>query len=295
MAKPRRVIPRIVAVLALIGTIIAAQYISAQSAPPQQQPPEAPPAPSQPPPQPRLQDKLDRLAEVVADYVMRDHGVQVWRQKSALQADLVITLAGRPALEGTMIYDITHGRVRLALKDETTLVHDGHQAWVSPANSPQTDARFHLLKWSFLLAAPFKLRDRGHDPFAYRTLSLAGKPFDTFEWKLSPAATGDGEEVLRVYAHARSHLLHAVAGFTLNDTDSAGKKPMYCIVYENIESIDGVKIPTKWTFWRWNLDVEGDPIGGATLSNVKFITPAPEAFTKPTDARDDAPPAKTGQ
>src|SRR5436190_1038020 len=64
------------------------------------------PAASSPATEPHLQDKRDRLAEVVARLISNQHGWTIWRSKSALQADVAIEFPGQPALEGTMIYDI---------------------------------------------------------------------------------------------------------------------------------------------------------------------------------------------
>jgi hypothetical protein len=51
-------------------------------------------------------------------------------------------------------------------------------------------------------------------------------------------------------------------------------------------------VPTRWSFWLWSEEkgIHGDPIGDATLENVRFVDPASGAFEKPADARKEGLP-----
>jgi hypothetical protein len=76
---------------------------------------------------------------------------------------------------------------------------------------------------------------------------------------------------------------------------TAGDKPEepHAIVYDDFRTTDGVTLATRWTFRDWvpGKGVSGDPLGRATLSNIKFLTPPPGFFDQPAGgAKEDVVP-----
>jgi hypothetical protein len=74
---------------------------------------------------------------------------------------------------------------------------------------------------------------------------------------------------------------------------SAEEATPHAIVYGGYQRVDGVPIPTTWTFYNWSgqRGPHGDPIGRVTLRNPRFAQPADSAFAPPTGAQQASLPA----
>jgi hypothetical protein len=62
-------------------------------------------------------------------------GVRAWRKHEALSCDITITFGGRTMLQGRLLMETGGARTRLDLADGSTIVFDGAEAWVSPAEA----------------------------------------------------------------------------------------------------------------------------------------------------------------
>jgi len=255
-------------------------------------PPASQPAASNPAaPEPQLQDKRDRLAEVVARILSNKHGWTIWRNKSALQADFAIEFPGQPAMEGTMIYDINRGRSRIDLKDGPTLVFDGQKAWVSPAGAKFAGARFNLLTWPLLLTASVRLQEPQISATDYQQKLFQGEPCDSFRIAFKKSAVAMPSEWYRVYGGQQDREIRGIS-FMTKEADggpSGSQHRQRAVSFADFQKVEGVSLPTTWKFW--NSDdlhgADGDQIGKATITNMKFIPATDDAFTKPADARED--------
>ena len=66
----------------------------------------------------------------------------------------------------------------------------------------------------------------------------------------------------------------------------------HVVIFQDFTSIDGVVLPTRWTFHHWKQETgaEGEPIARVSLEHLRFVEPEDIAFARPADAREDAPP-----
>lgn len=295
MNRITRVSPRLPLVLAVMAFISGNIPLSGQSTAPAASRPGGPPA-SQPAAsnpattEPQFQSKRDRLAEVVARMISKNYGWEIWRSRNAFQADFALEFTGKPALEGTMSYDIIRGRSRIDLKDGTKLVFDGQKVWVSPASAKFTGARSNLATWSFLLTAPARLQEPAIIATDYYEKLFHGEPCDSIRVTFKNGAVQTPGDWYRVYAGRQDHEVRGIA-FMMKEADGAGsvKAQQRAASFDGFKRIDGISLPTSWIFW--NSDdmhgADGEPIGKAAITNMKFIQPADDMFTKPADARED--------
>ncbi|MCA9774142.1 MAG: hypothetical protein KC466_17125, partial [Myxococcales bacterium] len=93
--------------------------------------------------------------------IERAHGMDRWRAAEAVRTELTVVFGGKQSLAGTLLFETKGARSRIDTVDGATLVFDGAEAWVTPADAAVPRARFHLLTWPYFLAAPMKLRDPG--------------------------------------------------------------------------------------------------------------------------------------
>ena len=235
-----------------------------------------------------------------AQAVAQAHGAATYYAHRAIQADIKVEFGGKPMLDGTMLFETSGSGARLDLLDGTAVVFDGRDAWVSPADSPFQGARFHVLTWAYFLAAPMKLADPGTHLQDHGPRYLRGKVYSAARLTFDPGIGDSPDDWYLLYVDSASHELRAMAYIVTYSTDKAeAEKKPHAITYDGLINVgDDLAVParmaTQWTFWEWSADksIYGQPIGRAQLSNVRFVEPSPEAFTKPDDARVDALPGQ---
>lgn len=228
-----------------------------------------------------------------ANNIEKAHGMSIWQKKRAVEMDLVLEFGGSEALKCKLIFDMHTSKARMELVNGTTLVFDGQRAWVSPTESKMPMARFHLLTWSYFLAAPFKLRDPGTHLEKYDKLLINDKLSETAKLTFDKG-TGDApDDWYIIYPQSETNQIEAMAYIVSYGKDVAeAQKQPHAIVYHEYMDIDGVKLSTLWTLHHWSKEQgpHGEAIGKVKLSNIKFINPAKDAFDKPDDAREDKLP-----
>lgn len=223
------------------------------------------------------------------------HGLDAWRGHDAVEADVTVTFGGDTVFAGRMLFPTDLATSRLETESGTVAVFDGDAAWVSGGEMP--GARFHLLTWPYFLAAPMKFQDPGSrlDPLPDAPLTAA----DDTTYRRARLSFEDGvgdspDDWYVLYRHPETDRLTAMGYIVTYSTpaEQAEQEP-HAIVYDDFRDIDGVAVPTNWSFYDWSDEggVEGEPIGQATLSNVRFVTPDPGAFEVPEGATEDPLPS----
>ena len=231
--------------------------------------------------QPSFRDKF-------AGGIEKAHAADAWRAQRALAADLVVKLGGKTMLAGSLQFETIGGRSRIDLIDGTSFVFDGKDAWTSPATSTKPMGRFHVLTWPYFVAVPYKLRDRGTNLVELGGKSLDGRSYWAGKLTFRPGVGDTPDDWYVVYADFTSNRLYALAYIiTYGKAAAEAQKKPHAITYHDFVDVDGVPIATGWRFWHWDdrQGITGEPIGRAQLTNVRFVVPAADAFTRPVDAR----------
>jgi hypothetical protein len=261
----------------------------------------APPATKQPATQPTTRPTTRPSASAAdagsgfARRLETAHGLDAWRDRQAVEADIDISFGGKPMLSASMLYDHHTGRVRLDVRDTAILFFDGQRAWISPASADVPQARFHLLTWPYFLAAPFKLRDPGS-----RLDTTGLRPLEEQQCETAlltfHAGVGDSpDDWYVVYEEPETGLMAAMAYIVTYGGVTAEKAEgePHAIVYHDYTAIAGVMLSQRWTFHHWSAQAgpHGDPLGEATLSNLRFVEPGARAFAVPAGVKEDRLPA----
>lgn len=232
--------------------------------------------------------------EAFAAPIENAFGADAWRSKEAVETGIQVSFGGNELIDGKMLFTPDTGRSRLELADGTVAVFDGRQAWVSPADAELSGARFHLLTWPYFLAVPAKLRDPGARLEELAPKRLGEADYDAARLTFGPGVGDAPDDWYVLYRKPDTGRLAAMAYIvTYGNTLEKAEAEPHAITYEELREVGGVEIPHRWRFWLWSegKGIHGDPIGEVKLSDVRFVTPAADAFDKPEDAREDALPA----
>jgi hypothetical protein len=225
--------------------------------------------------------------------IEKAHAAGRWRSQQALEAKIVAQIGEHRILDATLLFETPVGRVRMELADGTVAVFDGQKAWVAPADSPWQGARFHLLTWPYFAAVPMKLRDPGARLEEIGTRPLHGKDLPAARLTFAPGTGDTPDDWYVVYRDPDSSRLRAVAYIvTYGKPAAEAEKEPHSLEYGKFIDVDGVPIATEWTMYNWT-EAEGsagEPLGKVTLSELRFVVPATEAFAAPEGAREDRMP-----
>jgi hypothetical protein len=225
----------------------------------------------------------DPEADRFAEPIEQAHGLSAWRNEEAVRADVLVELGGERVLQGELLMKTDMSRTRILRSDGTVLVWDGSDAWVAPAGAALARARFHALTWPFVLSAPMKLRGPGTYLESLGEKTLRGETYDSARLTFAPGV-GDGPgEWYVLYRDPETERLHAIA---FRASANQAETEPHAITFGGFVEIDGARIATAWTLWRWSEEagIRGEPIGSVRLSNVAFTTPPDDAFAVSEDA-----------
>ena len=246
-----------------------------------------------------LMTALPASADWIGD-IESAHNKAAYAQHQAWVADLVGEFGGNTLVDGRLTMDTPGGKTRIELTggahEGDVMVFDGSEAWLAPADSEFGGARFHVLTWSYFLAAPMKLSDEGTHVEPEGELPFQGGR----ELEAAKLTFGDGvgDSPDDWYILYRDHETNRLVGMayivTFGKSQDKAEEEPHAVVYDGWKEVNGVWLSTEWTFYNWSLEkgVFGDPIGHVKLDNLRFAEFAAEAFQAPEGAKaQPAPPA----
>jgi hypothetical protein len=239
--------------------------------------------------------------DAATDFISRiesAHAAEVWHGKEGFQSDIVVRFGGNAIVDGRMLITPSMSRTRIELASGPVVVWDGEQVWVSPAGAEFPEARFHALTWPYFLSVPMKLRDPGARVGSQGAKQLRGESFDTAKLTFGAGVGDTPDDWYVLYRNPESGRLAAMAYIvTFGKNREEAEKEPHAVTYDEFVEVEGVPIPTKWTYWMWNQEegIYGEPIGEVALTNPEFVTPEATAFVLPEDRRQEAMPGETRQ
>jgi len=248
-------------------------------------------------------DSVGSFPERFTAPVEAAHADSVWQRKEALAAGLTVRFGGQTHLRGQMLMETEGRRVRLDLGGDTVAVFDGDTAWVAPDSAALPRARFNLLTWPYFAAAPYKLDDPGTQLQRRGRMPVRQAPArdDAASDRTMPAArltftagTGDSpDDWYMLYRDPQSARLAAMGYVATYGAATAESATPQAIVYDDYQDVGGVPVPTAWVFYDWSKEKgpHGEPVGRATLRNLRFTSPPDSAFAPPPGAERSAMPA----
>ncbi len=248
--------------------------------------PTSPPAPAEP------VETADSGEDFVAP-IERAHSADTWPQKEALRSGIVVRFGGNVILEGRMLTTPSMSRTRLDLGSGPIAIWDGADVWVAPADAEFPRARFHALTWPYFLLAPIKLRDPGARVAPLGERELRGTILETAKLSFDSGVGDTPDDWYVLYRSPESGRLAAMAYIVTFGTslEEAEKEP-HAVTYDEYADVEGVPIPTQWTFWMWSEEqgIHGEPIGEVTLQDPEFVSSPEDAFSLPEGARKEELP-----
>src|SRR5688572_2370204 len=210
---------------------------------------------------------------------------------------------------GSVEYDLTWENVKGARKDHQlfnlrtrdgvitsaayTLVSAKGEVWIAPGLDALggTPPRFYMWTPFYFFGMPFVFADPGAIQESLGRKNFQGQEYNTTRITFK-SGTGDSPEDYYVaYVDPDSAQLKLVE-YVVTFPSIRKNKPLeqlepHAILFEEWQHANGLLVPKAASFYNWkNGNIEGEPLGKLTFSEVRFSenTPDNAKFAKPADA-----------
>ncbi len=202
------------------------------------------------------------------------HKMQEFSSKKYISFDMDMTWKGtkEPRIHYTLGTKSEY--LKMTYENKTWIEYNNGKYQYSP-KIDSANARFDIFTYSYFFMLPYKLNDSGTkwENFPNNDLKdnksyVANKL--SFEKNIGDAP----DDWYIVYKNAKTNILEAAAYIVTyggGDPIKAAQKP-HMIQYGNYTNFDEIPLATKWKFSKWSSEngVDKNPMGEATLSNIKF-------------------------
>lgn len=205
------------------------------------------------------------------------HNTRKWYQAKAYRARIDVEFGGSPILAGTMTFDPALSKSKMILDNGAMGIYKDGKAGILPADSLFPRGEFHLLTWSYFMAAPHKLDDKGTKLKAFENLPLkeGGEVYPTHKLTFDAEVGETPNDWYILYQDNNTNQLKAMSYIVTfgKDTANVDQIEPHLILYKDYQKVDGIPISTTWDFYRWSKDrgYYGESIGHVELSHIERL------------------------
>lgn len=221
-----------------------------------------------------------------AQNIEKAHHKDEFLSHKAVSFNIALSFGGKLRLNGKLSMHTNSSKIRLDKADGSSLIFDGSQVYLSPADSEKKGARFDMFTWPYFFALPFKLTDPGTNWELTENQKLDSLSYPTAKLTFNNAVGDSPDDWYIIYQDRKTKRLRAAAYIVTfgRDKEEAEKNP-HAIVYEDYTFSQGVPFAHTWKFYSWSGEKGlGKQLGEAKISNIKFYEPRAKEFSKPENA-----------
>lgn len=225
----------------------------------------------------------------LAQRVGEAHGIEMYNAMDGMEGDIHVIFNEGLQFDAHFSTDLTTGKTRMVLLDDTILVNDGKNCWISPATSKISNARYHLQTWPFLISLPLCIKNAG-----LVTQEIGKVTFGSTEYNglQITVPNGGNAGTYTLYVDETSSFAKAATIMTSSTSPAPTTSPAtqsagYALSFYNYHLYNGVFLAQDWKIWQYSPDkgIVGMPIGEARVYNVEFLKLKDSTFVPPAGAR----------
>jgi hypothetical protein len=212
------------------------------------------------------------------------HQRTAFLDKKAIQFDIVLTFGGSERLNGTILTTTDSRQGVITYTNGKKVYYNEDKVYYSPEMENPNSIRFGAYTWPYFFLFPYKLSDPGTNWAAYEQTSLNDKEYLSQKLTFDAGTGDDPGDWYIAYADKESHLIDVAAYIVTagGSTQEEAEVDPHAIQYKDYTMVDGVPIAKSWIFWAWRKDGGlTKELGGATLSNLKFVEVDEKTFVAP--------------
>jgi hypothetical protein len=212
-------------------------------------------------------------------------GIEEWVKYGTLS----YTIASKGIPEKHLI-DLNSRKVLITTDSTFTMGFDGQDVWVSPnlAAYPGSSATFYHNLVFYFFSLPFVVADPGVNHNALPDITFDGVAYSRISITFG-SDVGESPDDQYILWFRKSDNLLSMINYSVTYFDVANASKFNAMVYDEWQTVNGLKVPKKWTSYKWENDSLGDKRGATLITDVSFQAEAPDAtlFEKPEAAEID--------
>lgn len=218
-------------------------------------------------------------------------GLAKWRSFAGVEYDLTWKSA-KGEKKDHQLFDL-ESRAGLITSEHYTLGSDAQEVWIKPGldalgGSPP---RFYMTTPFYFFGMPFVFADPGAKQESLGKKKFQGQDYDAVKITFAKSAGDTPDDYYVAYLDPKTAQLK-LAYYIVTYPMMRKGRPVeqlepHAIVFQDWQKADGLLVPQNAPFYKWTgANIEGEPLGRLTFSNVRFLKEAPDAakFQKPADA-----------
>ncbi len=218
-------------------------------------------------------------------------GLEKWRAFAGVEYDLTWKSA-KGERHDHQLFNL-HDRSGLITSDKYTLGSEQGEVWIKPGLDALggMPPRFYMRTPFYFFGMPFVFADPGSKQESLGKKMFRGKEYEALKITFAKGNGDTPDDYYIAYVDPASSQLK-LAIYVVTYPQMRKDKPIdqlerHAIVFDEWQTVDGLLVPKKAQFYKWNgTDLEGGVLGALEYSNVRFLKEPPDAakFRKPADA-----------
>ena len=229
--------------------------------------------------------RIQQIPSALQEGLKTHGGLEKWAKYGTLS----YTLASKSIPEKHLI-DLNSRKVLITTDSTFTMGFDGKDVWVSPnlAAYPGSSATFYHNLVFYFFSLPFVVADPGVNHNALPDITFDGVAYSRISITFG-SDVGESPDDQYILWFRKSDKLLSMINYSVTYFDPANASKFNAMVYEEWQTVNGLKVPLKWTSYKWENDSLGDKRGATLITDVSFQEGTPDAtlFQKPETAEID--------
>lgn len=171
---------------------------------------------------------------------------------------------------------------------EGRMAWDGTEAWFSPAEATQLNARFWALTGYYFQLIPFVFADPGINYESLPDEELDGATYDMVKVTYDPGI-GDASDYYIVYVDQETRRVRAIRYVVTFGGREPGPETLF--YYNDLQTVDGLTVATAFEGYRFADGQKGEHRSNAWATDIDFSVPFDDTrLEQPPDSRVDPLP-----
>jgi hypothetical protein len=229
--------------------------------------------------------RIQQMPSTLQEGLKAHGGLEEWGKYGTLN----YTVASKNIPEDHLV-DLSSRKVLITTDSTFTMGFDGQDVWVSPnlATYPGSSPTFYHNLVFYFFSLPFVVADPGVNYTALPDITFDGVAHSRISISFGDNVGESPDDQYILWFRKSDHLLSMI-NYSVTYFDAANASKFNAMVYDEWQTVNGLKVPKKWTSYKWENDSLGEKRGATLITDVSFQEGAPDGtlFQKPETAEID--------
>ena len=212
-----------------------------------------------------VHDPYENIIPELRDCLEAHGGIELWRSFASLE----YTRVASNGSGDNSIIDLWTRKDIVKNDSLYTIGFDGKDVWIVSDKEAINSPRFFHNLYFYFFAFPFVVADPGTNAEFLGVVNFDKKNYKKIKITYGDNVGDSPEDQYILWINAESSLLEFI-NYSVTYFDTSRAESYNALVYGEWQDIQGLKVPSVMTSYRWSEDSLGEKRGSNTFTNVKF-------------------------